>query len=85
MCCGRDNVCMIDRIRKQSGSNQTSEMSHINYQEGIDTVSYFTEPLEVNGSGVSAPSGNDDRWFRLSGNSLNHVVVDHLGIGIDLI
>ena len=48
--------------------HKSCNMSHIYHQYRTDFISYFTEFLEINGTCISARSGNDH--FRLARKSL---------------
>ena len=68
----------------KSCCHKSRNMSHIHHQICADFIRDLTETLKVNGSGISAGSGNDHLRFTLSCD-LQHLIIVNYAFVINAI
>ena len=64
----------------QAGSYQTSNMSHIHHEICTYRVGNLSHTLEINSSSIGRGTSYDQLWLALIGNSLNLIIIQHLGL-----
>ena len=65
--------------------NQTGDVSHINHKYGADFVGNIRKDLEINRSGVSGRTGDQQLGLILLRHIPNLVIIDQAGLVIDII
>ncbi len=82
---GGHHVGEGNRVRVQTGSDQTGDVGHVDEQQRPDLVSDGAKAREIEGLGVGGKAGNDDLRLVFHGQTLDFVVIDQPGGSVQAI